>query len=98
MKDSSGSGADDDYDDAPQTIKRSGGIFGWTGGGGRKDDDDARRKNSVRNRLASVLDKDRAGWGRSVVRMEFAAGSVYEGRACQMLLATSSNTFPTLVS
>jgi len=40
---------------------------------------DSGRKDAVKNRLASVLDRDRSGWGRSVVRMEFAGSSVYEG-------------------
>ena len=69
------SDSDEEYRSDEPAPKR--GIFGWTG----REKQEAPRgsKDAVKNRLASVLDKDRSGWSRDVVRMEFAGSSVYEG-------------------
>lgn len=63
-------------EDEDESAPRRGGIFGW-----RKEEAEEPRgsKDAVKNRLASVLDKDRSGALREVVRMEFAGSSVYEG-------------------
>ena len=70
------SDSDEEYRSDEPAPKR--GIFGWTG---REKQELPPRgsKDAVKNRLASVLDKDRSGWSRDVVRMEFAGSSVYEG-------------------
>ena len=58
--------------------KKKRGLFGFGRGGG--DDDDVEKDDPfVRNRLMSVLDKDRGGWRAPVVRMEFNSACVYEG-------------------
>ena len=76
---SDGGGADSDSDEEYRSDEPAPkrGIFGWTG----REKQEAPRgsKDAVKNRLASVLDKDRSGWSRDVVRMEFAGSSVYEG-------------------
>ena len=70
------SDSDEEYVSEDPPPKR--GIFGWTG---REKEEDPTRgsKDAIKNRIASVLDKDRSGWSRDVVRMEFAGSSVYEG-------------------
>ena len=79
------SASDDEYDndevifedeDENASAPRRGGIFGW---GKEEAEEPKGSKDAVKNRLASVLDKDRSGALREVVRMEFAGSSVYEG-------------------
>jgi len=59
--------------------KKKRGLFGFGRGGGDDDDDVEKDDPFVRNRLMSVLDKDRGGWRAPVVRMEFNSACVYEG-------------------
>lgn len=71
----------DDFDDdeiGDNTVERKGkkGLFGW---GKKYEDDDESNKDKVKNRLASVLDRDRSGATRQTVRLEYSNDSAYEG-------------------
>ena len=64
-----------------QTQKKVG-LFGWgsAGGGGSDDSDqEVTPKDAVKHRLASVLDRDRSGTNRRMVRVEYQGDATYQG-------------------
>jgi hypothetical protein len=80
------SGDSDDFDDddfgdlAEREPKaRTRGLFGFAGRAASGVEDAAGSKDAVKNRLASVLDRDRGGSTRRTVRLEYAGNRVYEG-------------------
>ena len=80
------SGDSDDFDDddfgdlAEREPKaRTRGLFGFAGRAASGVEDNAGSKDAVKNRLASVLDRDRGGSTRRTVRLEYAGNRVYEG-------------------
>jgi hypothetical protein len=77
-EDAFGDGADSASGEKRKTL---GGLFGF--GAGSSDAGTARvgekSKDLVKNRLASVLDRDRSGSIRQNVRLEYAGNEAYEG-------------------
>ena len=61
--------------DEPSKPDRVGGIFGWRPNKSNKKEE----KSNLSKRAAGMLAKDRVGADRTIVRMEFANMSVYEG-------------------
>lgn len=55
-------------------MKRAGSLFGWRPNKSKKEE-----KSNLSKRAMGMLEKDRIGADRAVVRMEFANMSVYEG-------------------
>jgi hypothetical protein len=55
-------------------MKRAGSLFGWRPNKPKKEE-----KSNLSKRAMGMLEKDRIGSDRAVVRMEFANMSVYEG-------------------
>ena len=55
-------------------MKRAGSLFGWRPNKPKKEE-----KSNLSKRAMGMLEKDRIGADRAVVRMEFANMSVYEG-------------------
>ena len=55
-------------------MKRAGSLFGWRPNKSKKEE-----KSNLSKRARGMLEKDRIGADRAVVRMEFANMSVYEG-------------------
>jgi hypothetical protein len=55
-------------------MKLAGSLFGWRPNKEKKDE-----KSNLSKRAMGMLEKDRVGADRAVVRMEFANMSVYEG-------------------
>ena len=72
---------DDDFGDLAEREPkaRTRGLFGFAGRTASGVEDDAGSKDAVKNRLASVLDRDRGGSTRRTVRLEYAGNRVYEG-------------------
>ena len=77
--DDSGDFDDDDFGKLADRTPRRGGLFGFVGRSASGREDDAGSKDAVKNRLASVLDRDRSGSIRAIVRLEYAGSRVYEG-------------------
>ena len=70
---------DDDFGELADGRPRRGGLFGFAGRSASDQEEDAGSKDAVKNRLASVLDRDRSGSIRATVRLEYAGSRVYEG-------------------
>ena len=72
---------DDDFGDLAEREPkaRTRGLFGFAGRTASGVEDNAGSKDAVKNRLASVLDRDRGGSTRRTVRLEYAGNCVYEG-------------------
>ena len=69
---------DDDFGDLADRKPRRG-LFGLGRRSASDREEDRGSKDAVKNRLASVLDRDRAGSILRTVRLEYAGSRVYEG-------------------